>query len=198
MLLNESSRKPAENRNARASGYDRARAKPTSAPPQLIASTNAVAGPPAEDTAAALEEDPREQRSCGVGREQHRVRRAGVTVSEVVREARHLRLIAVADKEGGAPRQRDHDGQRRDLADLADGLDDVAETADSALRRRPVPAKVATVRRRNEPEDERQVENRVEEDAARRSEPEHDEAPDRRPDEDPEVARGRSEPHGAR
>ena len=58
--------------------------------------------------ATAFEQDPRGESAAGIRGEQHAVKQAGRAGAEVVREARHLRLIGVADKHGRAAGQQDH------------------------------------------------------------------------------------------
>ena len=119
-------------------------------------------------------------------------------MAEVVREPRHLRLVAVADEERRRAGQGHHGRERRKHADLAHRLHDVGDPADGAPGRRPFAPEVTAVRRADEPENERQIERGVQEDAACRAEREHDEAADAGPDEDAEIAGGGGEAHRAR
>ena len=134
MLLNESSKKPATKSSASASTYVCVEAKPTSARHHTIASSSAVRvcgrSQPLLSRMNPAMSAPRR-----IGREQHAVGRARVAVAEVGGEARHLRLVAVADEErrrAGEHRHRDDD---RLAGDVAQGLHDVGHAPDRAARR---------------------------------------------------------------
>ena len=81
-------------------------------------------------------------------------------MAEVAGEARHLRLVGVADQERGQPGEQRHRDQHRLRADVADGLHDVGEAAHGDAPRRGV---LGADGRLEQPEQQRQVEQRVEE-----------------------------------
>ena len=100
MLLNESSKKPAQEEERERERIDaREREAGERAAPERSRAAIADAGCVRRKPPPALEQDAGEQRARGVGAEQQRVRGAGIAVAEVVREAGHLRLVAVADEE---------------------------------------------------------------------------------------------------
>ena len=119
-------------------------------------------------------------------------------MAEVVRKARHLGLVAVSDEERRSTCKRNHDSEHGNRADLPEGLDDVRQTTNGAPRRRAVLTKMAPIRGRHQPQEQRKVENRVDEDAVRGADRDHDEAADARTDEDSEVTRRRGKTNRAR
>ena len=114
---------------------------------------------------------------------------------EIVGEARHLRVVGIADHERGDPGEHRHRGQHAVRADRPDGLHDVGEAAHRDASHR---GALGPGGRPEQPEQHRQVEQRVEKDAVRRPERQHDDAADGRPDQDAQVARHRVHPHRAR
>ena len=83
------------------------------------------------------------------------------------------------------------------LGDIADGVDDVGKAAHGAVRPGRVLAEARPVGRLDEPQHQRQVEHRVEQDAVRGAEREHDDAAHGRADQHADIARRRVEPHRA-
>ena len=68
--------------------------------------------------APGFQRDAREQRAGRVGGQQHAVGDAGIAMAEIDGEARHLRLVGVADEERGQPGEQRHRDQDR-LAPMA-------------------------------------------------------------------------------
>ena len=147
--------------------------------------------------ASAFQHDTRQQRAGGVRRQEHAVRDARIAVAEVLGEARHLRTVGIADEERRAPGQKRHRNNDGVFRDVADCVHDVGKAAHRPMRRRSANSEPRTVRRVHQPQDERQVEQGVKQDAMRRPKREHHGAAHRRPDQHAQVARRSIEPYRA-
>ena len=193
MLLNDSSKKPATNRSASASGYDarEREAERATLPSSMASSTSAAARLVRKRPRPLSSRMPASERAGRVGAEQRRVRGAGIAVPEVAARSR-------ASAPGSCCRRRTTRAPASTIiapstgiaAHVANGVDDVGEAAHGARGGGAIAAELPPVRRAHEPQHQRQVERGVEEHAARRPEREHDQAADAGPDQHAEVARG--------
>jgi hypothetical protein len=118
-------------------------------------------------------------------------------VAEIFGKARHLRAVGIADEERRRPGQNRHRHNDGMVANCAHGVGDVGQAAHGAPRRRHSGAKARPIRRVHQPEQERQIKDRIEKDAVGWSEPEQDEPTRRRPNQHAEIACGGIEPDRA-
>src|SRR5262249_44355094 len=108
-----------------------------------------------EHASTTLEKEAGEQGARRVGAEEQGIERARIAVPEILCEARHLSLVAVADEEGSSARERDHRREHRDGTHGGDTLEDVGNAAHGARRHTRRIAEMPSVRRRDQPHEER-------------------------------------------
>ena len=104
-------------------------------------------------------------------------------------------MVGVADHEGGQSGEQRHRDQDPLRADVADRLHDVGKAAD---RNPPGRGVLGAGGGPEQPEQHRQIEQRVEYDAVGGAERQHDDAADGRTDQDAQITRRRVQPHRAR
>ena len=159
-----------------------------------MARTMAVCGADPEPS-PRFQRDAGKQRAGGVSGQQHAVGHAGVAVPEVVGEARHLGVVGVADHEGSQPGEQGHRGQDPDACRWRGWS---ARCRQGRGRRGVAALRPGAGGRPEQPEQHRQVEQRVENDAVGRAQRQHDDAAHGRTDQDAQIARHRVHPHRAR
>lgn len=128
--------------------------------------------------------DRRKHRAGGVGRQQYAVGHAGIAVAEIAGKTRHLGVVGIADHEGGQAGEQRHRGQEAMGDDVADGLHDVGKAADGEAFHR---QSLVAGRRPEQPEQHRQIEQRIDDDAVGGAERQHDDAAHRRAGQDVEF-----------
>ncbi len=119
-------------------------------------------------------------------------------MAEVKRKPRHLRIIGVADEKRGAAAEQSHGDDDAMSGDIAHRRHDIRKAAHGAPQRCRSLAKPRPIGRVHQPQDERQVEHGVDEDAERRAERQQERAAHGRSDQHAEIARRRVKAHGAR
>ena len=115
-------------------------------------------------------------------------------MSEIVGESRHLRAVGIADEKRRRSSQDRHRDNDRMAANGARGVGNVGQAAHRAGWRRCAGAKARAVARVHQPEQQRQIENRVQKNPIGRPEREQDEPAGRRSHQHPEIARRGVEP----
>jgi hypothetical protein len=118
-------------------------------------------------------------------------------VSEIRREAGHLRLICVADEERRTAGQHRHGRDDRIVSDVTNHCDHVADAAYSRRRRGLLAAKSRSIRRFPQPQREREINQRVAEQRVSWTHRKQESAADCGAEEHAQIAAGGIETHRA-
>ena len=162
------------------------RANPASAQHQIIARMKAVLDLRRQQ-AAAFQNQSGGQAAGRIRRQQGAVREIRRTrVSQIKRESRHLRLIRVADEKSGGTHQHRHRQQYR-VAPPPPAWSPRYPLNPRIPGGRVAPARSATVGRLDQPNEQRSINERIDENAVDRAE--HQQQNARRPPGPPENAR---------
>ena len=146
---------------------------------------------------ARLQQQSAHQAAGRIGREQHPICEVRPPVAQVARKFGHLRLIRVADKERGRPEQQGHGQQNSTARHHLHGRPNIGETADGRMRRPPA-WDGESIRRTDQPHEQRRVDQRIDENPISRSQTKQQCPTERGTDHESEVSTGRIETHRTR